>query len=242
MRLLLPFALLAAPAALAQEAPASRTFEPPPGCTAYVTVQGSGCGVSHHFTCEGDPAGWQRRVDMDEGGVTYFGAIDRETQWVESNHVLSGHTEALAPDPADPASFDTLVATGVDSFDFITYSPQYGATRYKGQDRLTGETVTIDGVTLDRTEFRVTAFDASGAEIWSTSGHEYISRDWRMFISGTSTTSVPDGEAATDENHPVDFIFPGEEGFLGVTPRHGCGQLMSRYEAPLLSPISEARG
>jgi hypothetical protein len=241
MRLLLPLALFAAPA-LAQEAPASRTFQPPPGCTAFVTVQGSGCAVSHHFTCEGDPAGWQRRVDMDEAGITYFGAIDRETQWVESNHVVSGHSEALAPDPVDPASFDTLVATGLDTFDFVTNSPEYGPTRYQGQDRLTGETVTIDGVTLDRTEFRVTAYDTAGNEIWNTTGNEYISRDWRMFIGGTSTTQVPGGEASTDENHPVDFIFPGEEGFLGVSPRHGCGQLMSRYDAPLQSPMMEAHG
>ncbi len=245
IRLLAPLALLAAPA-LAQDtapsAPAARTFQPPPGCTAYLTVQGSGCGVSHHFTCTGDPEGWQRRVDMDEGGITYSGAIDAETQWVESFHLLSGHSEALAPSPADPASFSELVATGRDSFDFVTNSPEFGATRYVGEDRLTGETVTIDGVTLDRTEFEVTAYDAAGNEAWRTAGSEYISRDWRMFIGGTSTVQVPGGEPSTDENHPVDFIFPGEEGFLGVSPRHGCGQLMSRLDLPAMSPIPEARG
>lgn len=231
MRLLPLLACLAAAPALAQQdapaAPRGRTFQPPAGCEAYLTVQMASCTVSHHFTCAADPEGWQRRVDMDEGGITYAGAIDGETQWMESVHFLSGHSERLAPDPADPASFSELLATGRDSFDFVTLSDEIGPTRYVGEDRLVG-TETIDGVTLDRTEFRVTAYDGQGNEVWRTAGREYISREWRMFLSGTSSTATPDGETFEGDDTPVDFVRPGEPGFLTVSPLNGCGAVMSK--------------
>ena len=230
MRLLL-LACLAATPAFAQEAPPAlpegRSFQPPAGCEAFLTVQMASCTVSHHFTCAADPEGWQRRVDMDEGGITYAGAVDAETQWMESAHFLSGHSERLAPDPADPASFSELVATGQDSFDFVTLSDEIGPTRYVGEDRLVG-TETIDGVTLDRTEFRVTAYDGEGNELWRTAGREYISREWRMFLSGTSSTALPDGETFEGDDTPLDFVRPDEPGFLAVSPRYGCGAIMSK--------------
>lgn len=238
-RLFLLLPLLAAAPAFAQEAPQAtdrRTFQPPAGCTAYLTVQMASCTVSHHFTCEGDPPGWQRRVDMDEEGVTYFGAIDRETQWIESYHVLSQHSEFLEPNPKDPADFDDLLSTGEDSWDFTTSSPEIGPTRYVGYDRLTGQTATIDGVTLDRTEYGITAYDAQGNEVWRSTGNEYVSRDWRMFLSGTSSVVVGDQTEETDDT-PKEFIRPGEPGFLSVNPKYGCGEVMSRYEAPPMSPI-----
>ena len=238
----LPLLLAAAPV-LAQDAPASdsRTFQPPQGCTAYLTVQMTSCTVSHHFRCEADPEGWQRRVDMDEGGVTYFGAIDGETQWIESFHVLTQHSERLG-EAADPASFSDLLSTGQDGFDFVTESDEIGSTRYVGQDTLPGETVTIDGVTLERTEYRIKAYAPDGSEAWRSAGSEYISRDWRMFLSGTGTTRLPEGDASEGDDTPVDFIFPAEKGFLSVRPTRGCGQVMSSFEGPMMSPIPEGRG
>jgi hypothetical protein len=224
MRRLIPFLLMLAPVpALAQD---GRTFALPQGCTAYVTIQSRACSVSHHFTCQGDPEGWQRRVDMDESGVSYFGAIDSETQWMESNHVLAGHSERLEPAPNDRASFTELTTAGVDTYDFQTISPQIGIQRFVGQDRLTGRTVTIDGVVLDETEYAITAYDAAGNEMWRSEGNEYISRDFRMFLSGTSTITTP-AESWDSDNTPVEFIFPGEAGFLSVSPKHGCGEMIS---------------
>jgi hypothetical protein len=234
---------LAAPALAQEAAPsqqASRTFQPPAGCTAYVTVQMSSCTVSHHFTCENDPAGWQRRVDMDEEGVTYFGAIDRQTQWVESFHVLSQHSEVLAPNPADPASFDDLLSKGEDHWDFTTDSREIGPTRYVGHDRLTGETATIDGVTLDRTEYAITAYAPDGSEIWRGTGSEYISRDWRMFISGVTSIAVGE-EVEESDDTPKEFLLPGERGFLSVNPKYGCNEVLSDLGAPL-SPIPGGHG
>ena len=215
-------ALAAAPAA-AQDA---RTFQPPEGCEAYLTVQMASCTVSHHFTCEADPEGWQRRVDIDEGGITYFGAIDGQTRWMESFYALTGHSERLAPSNPDDANFDELLAQGLDTWDFTTLSDEIGPTRYVGRDRLTGETAVIDGVTLDRTEFEITAYDAQGNEVWRGAGREYVSRDWRMFLSGTATY-VAGGETSESDDTPVEFVRPGEPGFLSISPKHGCGAVMS---------------
>ncbi|EYD76368.1 hypothetical protein Rumeso_02032 [Rubellimicrobium mesophilum DSM 19309] len=242
---LLPLLALAAPA-LAQEAAPQQsqpgqTFQPPAGCTAYLTVQMSSCTVSHHFTCENDPAGWQRRVDMDEGGVTYFGAIDGQTEWVESFHVLSQHSEFLAPNPADPANFDDLLSKGEDHWDFTTNSDQIGPTRYVGYDKLTGETTTIDGVTLDRTEYAITAYAPDGSEVWRGTGSEYVSRDWRMFLSGQSSVVVGEDVEEVDDT-PKEFIRPGERGFLSVNPKYGCNEVMSSNDAPLMSPVPGGQG
>lgn len=227
MRLILAVILLPG-AALAQT-----PFALPQGCEGYVTVQLASCTVSHAFTCADDPEGVQRRVDMGEDGVSYFGATDFESQWLESTHIWSGHSERLEADPVDAASFSGLLETGVDNFDFQTLSDEVGATRYVGGDSLTGKTVLIDGVSLDETRYSIRAMDADGTEMWASEGFEYIHRDWRIFLSGTSTYSVPDGSFEADDS-PVEFIFPGEPGFLSPNPKHGCGMVMSSFapEAP----------
>lgn len=220
---------LSAIAAAAAPAAAQDRFSLPVGCDAFLTVQLRSCVVSHHFTCAADAPGIQRRVDLTEEGLVYAGAIDAETQWIESFHVASGHSERLAPDPADPASLTELMRSGVDSYDFTTLSEEIGPTRYAGEDRLTGEVVTIDGVTLHRTEFRIAATAPDGSLLWSSEGSEYVSEDYRMFVSGTGTVTTPDETWEVDES-PVEFIFRGEPGFLSPRPKHGCGLTMSSYQ------------
>lgn len=235
-----PFALLSGLLSASLFVPSSvqaqtaETFSLPAGCTAFVTVQGKDCSVDHHFTCEGDPAGHKQRVSLDERGITYVGTIDSETQWVQSYHPLSQHAEQLEAAPADRANFTDLLANGVDTYDFTTLSDEIGPTRYVGADELTGRTVTIDGVQLDETAYQITAFDAEGEEIWSSKGNEYVSRDWRMFLSGPSTVTVP-GDSFERDGSPVEFIFPGEPGFLSANPKHGCGVVMSS------SPVTELK-
>jgi hypothetical protein len=115
---------------------------------------------------------------------------------------------------------------GVDDYDFRTLSDEVGETRYVGQDRLTGRQVTIDGVVLDETAYRITALDPEGNEIWSSEGNEFISRDWRMFLSGTSKVTNSRG-TFNSSDRPVEFIFPDEPGFLSTRPKHGCGVAVS---------------
>jgi len=223
MRFALALICLSAPVA-AQEGPLQ--FSLPAGCDAYLTVQNESCEVNHYFTCEGDRAGHQRRVSLDEEGMTYVGEIDSETQWINSFHMLSGHRERLEDDPAERASLSDLIARGVDDYDFRTFSDEIGTTRYVGQDTLTGRQITIDGVTLDETTYDITAFDEAGNEVWSAKGREFISRNWRMFLSGRGTVTTPNGTSERT-NQPVEFIFPGEPGFLSSRPKHGCGVAVS---------------
>lgn len=216
-------------------AQAEQVFNLPAGCTAYLTVQEVSCSVDHHFRCEGDPEGTQRRVSLDEDRMTYMGQIDAETQWLESYHPLSPHTETLAPKPVDPASFSDLIANNVDDYDFRTLSKEIGVTRYVGQDTLTGRTVTIDGVTLEETTFDIVAMSPEGTTLWSSKGREFINREWRMFLSGTGTITNST-ETFERDNTPMEFIFPGEAGFLSTKPKYGCGALMS--QAPELQEYS----
>lgn len=214
-------------AALAGPAAAQDTLSLPAGCNGYVTVQKRGCIVSHLFICTADPAGYQRRIDLDEDGMVYAGTIDAETQWIESNHIAAGYVDRLGPSPADPASLSDLIATGRDTWDFTVVSDPYAVTAFRGEDRLTGRTEVIDGVTLEETAFDVVATDTSGAELWLVTGNEYIMRDWRTFLSGTRTVTLPDETFETD-GRPVDFAFPGEAGFLALSPRFDCGVMMSK--------------
>ena len=224
IRFLVPFLLLPAPLA------AQDRFGLPAGCDAYLTIQARNCSVTHHFTCEGDPEGYQRRVDLTEEGMVYAGMIDAETQWIESIHVASGHSETLENESADPASMTELMRTGEDTYDFTTFSAELGQTRYEGYDRLTGGRVTIDGVTLQETEFAIIASDSGGTVLWQSEGNEYISEDWRMFLSGASRTTSPDGTWESDDS-PVEFIFPDEPGFLSANPKH-CGATTAAWEVP----------
>lgn len=223
MRAALALIILATPAAA--QSPTVQ-FGLPAGCDAYLTVQTESCEVNHYFTCANDPAGNQRRVSLDEQGMTYLGMIDRETQWLESFHILSGHREALESNPVERASLSDLIETGVDDFDFRTLSEEIGETRYVGQDTLTGRQVTIDGVTLDETTYDITSYDAAGNVVWEAEGREFISRNWRMFLSGTGTITTPEGSFER-ANRPVEFIYPGEPGFLSSRPKHGCGVAIS---------------
>jgi len=213
-------------AAIPASAQTAEVFELPAGCEAYLTVQTEDCSVDHIFTCEGDTEGHQRRISIGENGVTYAGEIDAETQWIESFHIGSGHVERLEDSPRDPASISELVEMGIDTYDFQTESDEIGVSRYVGQDSLTGRQVTIDGVVLDETQYNITAYDENGDLKWASEGNEYISQRFNMFLSGSSVITTPDGSFDNDDN-PVEFIFPGEPGFLSANPKHGCGETLS---------------
>lgn len=231
MKTTVTIALLAASPVAAQQ------FTLPEGCEGYLTIQTASCNVSHHFICDFDAEGEQRRATLDEEGLTYVGKINSEAEWVESFHLRSGHTEQLMSS-ADRMMMTDLLAGDVDTWDFTTSSDEIGDSQYVGFDQLTGESVVIDGVTLLRTEYALTAFDAEGEEIWRSAGNEFVHPEWRMFIGGTSTVTTSNGTFESDDT-PVEFIFPGEEGYLSANPKHGCGVEMSSFDAsPMILPAA----
>lgn len=202
-----------------------RLFEVPAGCEAFVTVQYRLCTVSHHYTCEGDPAGYQHRVDIDDEGPFFISTIDAETQWVESYDIRLDILDVLDPAPRDAANFTELTRTGRDDFDFSTTSERGETITYRGRDKLTGRTVVIDDVPLLETETFARATAADGSLVWESRGNEYIHLEWRFFLGGQSVTRTPEN-TFEDDDAPVEFHFPGEDGFLAAAPKFSCAALL----------------
>lgn len=223
--------LLAAPAF------AGGKFAPPAGCEAFATVQLRNCQVSQHYRCEHDAPGDQWAVYMDGDGPYYMSRIDAETRWIESYDLTTGERDELSSE-TDPASFTTLITTGRDDYDFTTESNTGEIRHYTGFDELTGETVTIDGVTLERTKFDLTARTPDGDLIWHRSGRQLIHRDWRLFWADREDFENGFGDRETVIDTPVDFALPGDKGFLASEPIYDCDMMMTGAPVPLERPKS----
>jgi hypothetical protein len=233
MRLILALALLAAPAAAQEAAPAPpdapaqvdrRTFQPPQGCTAFLTVQSAACTVSHHFTCEADPEGWQRRVDMDEEGIAYSGAIDARRSG--SNPTTSSRaTASSCARPRRPRLLHRADHRGRDSFDFFTNSPEFGPHPLRGPGRLIGE----DG---DHRRRHARAHRIPDHRLCPDGSEAGAARATniqpRLALLPVGDSSIVVGDSSRRPTTlPVEFIFPGETRLLSVNPKHGCGMMMS---------------
>jgi hypothetical protein len=219
--------------------PASAGFVPPAGCTAFLTVQSRSCMVSNHFRCDHDAPGDQWREDAGLNGPLFVGRIDAETQWMESYNA-DGTVDRLAPGAPDPASFSDLIATGRDTYHFSTINSTGFTRTMRGYDSLPGETVVIDGVTLERTAYKIEARNGDGTLAYISRGSEYIHRDWRLFFSGTGATDYGDGEGFVSYDFsPVEFRFPGQPGFGERIPKYDCDEMTA--QAPITAPIREMR-
>lgn len=195
------------------------TFTPPEGCTAWLTLQSLSCEVSTFYRCEHDIPGDQWSIEFGVNGMSQRFRIDYETQWVET-HDADGSIALLEPNPRDPASFSELLETGRDTYDFslITNGVRM---HFKGYDQLIGAPIEIDGITLTRTKYEIEASYDDGSLAWRGKGNQYIHAEWRRFIAGTGQTYVGD-EVIPMDFSPVDFIFPGEPGFMSTTPIYDC--------------------
>lgn len=224
MRTLLFIVCLTAPAAPVL----AGTWAVPEGCEAFMTVQSKACRVSHYYKCAADVPGDQWRVDMDQEGPFFYSRIDHEAQWVESYDPVK---QVLDPAPADPASFSELLSSGTDTWDFTVSKADGSGNRAAGYDRLTGQTVVIDGITLSQTEVDFTEYDLAGNVTRRSRGTEYLHPAWRMFFAGPGETDLGDGQWLPIDGSPVEFIFPGEVGFLASQPKYDCDALTA--ELPL---------
>jgi hypothetical protein len=209
-------ALIAAPA-LAD----TSTLALPGTCRAYLTTQDDACVVAHFVTCSGDPAGQQTVVELYLDGGDNITVIDGDYQWLTTVDQLSGVVSTLGPEIADPGTLTQLIDDGEDTYDFTTTDADGTVTRFIGKESLTGQTLTVDGVTLEEAQNQMRALDSAGNELWRTNGTEYVSREWRIFFSGPGMTTLPNESFPTNRT-PVEFIFPGEPGFLSTQPTTGC--------------------
>jgi hypothetical protein len=225
MRLLLPLLTLSAP--LLATAASAGTFTPPEGCKVNLTVQSRGCLVSEFYTCESDAKGDQWRADFDDSGPFFLSRIDSEAQWLESYEGNPPVEETMDANPKDPASFQGLLDTGLDTFDFWLTKQTGEHTHITGFDKLTGKTATIDGVTLQQTEYEYRQTDDKGKVLRHAKGNEFISAGWRTFFSGHSEVEQDDGTWTPTDGAPVSFALPGKPGFDSTTPLFECDDTMS---------------
>ena len=219
-------ALFAPMPAMAQGA---GTVTPPPGCSAFLTVQSRGCVVSHMWTCEGDPEGTNWRLSMDGDGPFALSFTDAEFRWLLSFDLRGGARTVLIEPEEDPASITELFETGSASMSFSTIYENEAGLRirrdYTGFDRLTGEMAEIDGRILNRTEFSYEYDLGEGPR--RVQGSQYVHEGWRMFFGGLEVTELPNGERFESDNSPVEFAEPGERGFLSDQPLYDCGDITS---------------
>jgi hypothetical protein len=214
-----PLALLVL-LALAAPAAAQPTLESlglPQGCTARLSVLDAGCFWTHEVTCEGDPAGSIRHV-MPTGEGVVMTLLDADGQLLESFDSFDGVTWRLAR--ADqPTSFQALFADGHHAYDF-TVEPDDGSPplRLRGEDRLTGETATLDGQDVQVTDFSYEVIDETGATLWSASGQQYVTEDPPAVFSGFETYS----DGTSRDMTPTDVVRPGEPGFLSAFAPEAC--------------------
>ncbi|MCB5409517.1 hypothetical protein [Pseudogemmobacter faecipullorum] len=216
----------------------ARTWTPPQGCEIFLTVQSQGCRVSNHYICSADPAGDQWRADFDQEGLYFRSRINAETEWVESFEMNPPQRQWLDAGRADPASFSELLATGLDTFEFTLSRDSGIGSRVTGFDRLTGNSITVDGFLLEETEYEALEEHESG-EVRGNRGHEYISRELRLFFSGAGQMDLGDGEWLPYSGAPLDILKPGEKGFGATQPLYDCDPLMT--EAPGNPAIIRAR-
>lgn len=214
-----PILLFAAPAL-------AGSFTPPEGCMLKMTVQSRGCNVSNYFVCSADNEGEQWRADFDQEGIYFQSKIDSETQWIESYEINPPTKQVLDPNPADPANFSALLSDGYDSFAFSLSKDNGQKSTVRGFDRLTGEDVVIDGVTLKRTEYEMTETAADGTVLRQARGREFISPDFRSFFSGSSEI-LSEGEWLPVEGAPMTFDFPADKGFGATQPIFDCDAVLS---------------
>ncbi|WP_244314570.1 hypothetical protein [Paracoccus pantotrophus] len=222
---------------------AAANFTPPSGCKLEITVQNRGCSVSQHYRCGSDAPGDQRVTYFTPEGPTFQSRIDRETRWMESTDLRSGLTDVLEEEAQDHASFSTLLETGRDDFDFWTRSNDGERLRHVGHDELTGETVQIDGVTLELTRFELTTYGESGQVLIRRHGQQFISRAQGRFYGGVETSEDWTGAVRQTNDSPVTFSFPGQPGFGSTKPEYDCDlQMVGGQGADILwQLVKEAR-
>ena len=230
--LLLPLLFIAAPVM-------AGSFAPPAGSKAYLTVQSRGCTVSHFYTSDGDAKGDQWRADYDDQGPFYLSRTNSEAEWLVTYQVDPKVKETLDPNPTDPASFTELLATGLDTFDFNLTKDSGEHSRIVGFDKLTGKSVTIDGVELKQTEFEYTQTDDKGTVLRHSKGNEFVSEKWRTFFSGHSEFEEQDGTWTPIDGAPVSFILPGKPGFDATKPIYDCNAQAASFSLPGLPPATQ---
>lgn len=204
---------------------AAEGFSPPKGCETFLTVQSRECSVSLLWRCEGGDGGPIWEADFSQDGLQSVVSYSSGYQWLDAVYMWDSSREEFVPPAIDPIDLDTLIATGIDTYDFTMRRSEPQGTRdlrMVGADQLTGRSVTIDGHALEAvaTELRILRED--GSVEYQSRGVQYLSHDLGLFFLGRETVTGSDGVATDYDGTPVDIIRPGEPGFGASVPLYDC--------------------
>lgn len=211
-------------------------FDLPEGCTAFLTVQSKGCSVSVLWTCDAAPAGDFSEASFGPDGLESLVSYDANYQWLDTVYTWDSSREEFLPPATDPIELPSLIATGIDTYDFTMRRSEPDKRydiRVVGADELTGKTAVIDGHTLDILHTRLEIIAEDGTVEYRSEGLQYLSRELGHFFLGAETVWGEDGAANDYDSSPVDIIHPGEPGFGSTTPLYECIGTDAAFTAPL---------
>lgn len=200
-------------------------FTPPKGCETFLTVQSRECSVSLLWRCDGGDSGPIWEANFSDAGLQSVVSYAADYQWLDAIYMWDSSREEFVPPAADPIDLDTLIDTGIDTYDFIMRrsEPQgMRDVRMVGADQLTGRSVTIDGYHLEAVATELQILTEDGRVEYQSRGIQYLSHDLRLFFLGRETVTGTDGVAADYDGTPVDIIQPGEPGFGTSVPLYDC--------------------
>lgn len=223
-------------AVVAEPVRAETLFEPPMGCEVFLTTQNRGCRVVNHYTCPMiDPDDrWSHRFVRGSGA--WVSRIDEDAQWVESGTEAEPDWMRTQWPVEDAGSVTELIETGVDAYDFIQRSRDGHVERVSGFDKVTGEVV-VDGEPLLRTQFEATYRDVNGRVTRQVQGEEYVSVKHRRFFGDMLIEMVDGREIARHSRGPVEFVYPGDEGFRSLDPQYDCDVLSGMPGGALVAGV-----
>ena len=221
-------AVLACMASVLTQPTAAQSIALPTGCEGWLTLQQRSCQVVNYYRCEVDAPGnfWMQVNDSD--GLYLTMHIGPEYEWLEVHAPRVGYSDILEQPEADPTRITELLSEGVDTREFVTVTNLGNRRTVRGRQWMTGEKVVVDGVPLLRTSYDTQALFEDGTIAWHSRGAEYVHVGWNMLIAGTEEWRAGDGDWQHRNLEPMEFIFPGEAGFLSGKPRYDCGAVQAR--------------
>jgi hypothetical protein len=195
----------------------AQDLSPPPGCDHLITIQSQSCTVRLVWSCLNHPDA--HLVDIYSGGglqarlrVMHSGAVAETRSWS-----VPSVNEMV--DIADPMDVPLAIATGSDSYAYGLQGDDGLRVNVIGTVKASGETVVIDGRTLQVVEAFET-LSVAGELPQNVRVQSTYDLGLALLITGV-VTNADTGEQLIDRT-PVDFILPGEAGALTDKPLYGC--------------------
>ncbi len=188
------------------------------GCTTLAVIQSQSCLVRRVVVCDNFPDDVTAVASYGPDGPTGMAIFNFDGRTLETN-TGRGTPKVKLGEQADPLSLRVVLAKGVDSFDYQMVHETAGIAQISGQLTTAGETVMIDGRSLQVLASNQSTITPAGET--QTVAIRYL-YDADLHLMFTDTVSdLTTGEVRITRT-PVDFILPGEAGFEDYVPQFGC--------------------